>query len=174
MPATSLTFWVATGHNSGEAQKMRETIRAVIINRELKTFLVQHRERSPQDQGKWSTPGGGIDPGDKDHASCLLRELSEEFGEEYAQLFRIGAKLFQSFRADRIDHFYFVFYRGGDLRPKVPDEIVKARWFFPNELEHLPLFFGFEARLAGQAIGLFNEAKKLAQRARPALEDDDI
>ncbi|MEQ1877675.1 MAG: NUDIX hydrolase [Bdellovibrionia bacterium] len=141
---------------------MRETVRAVIINRDLQTYLVQHKEKDPKDQGKWSTPGGGIEAGDSDHPACLLRELKEEFGEEFAPLFRVGAKLFQSFRKDRVDHFYFVFYRGEELEPKVPDEVIKGHWFAKEELEKISLFFGFEPQLVGQAIGLYREALKVA------------
>src|SRR3954464_793296 len=58
--------------------RMRETVRAVIVDTQRRTFLVQHRERNPADLGKWGNPGGGVDKTDRDHIHALVRELSEE------------------------------------------------------------------------------------------------
>lgn len=131
---------------------MRETVRAVIIDRNQRTFLVQHRERNHTDLGKWGNPGGGIDKTDLDHTQALMRELGEEFGEHVIRQIEIGPKLRVNHRPDRIDHFYFVKFFGNSLSPQVPEEIMNCGWFTLNEAANLKLFFGFEAELAAEAI----------------------
>ncbi|MBK7963814.1 MAG: NUDIX hydrolase [Bdellovibrionales bacterium] len=130
---------------------MRETVRAVIVDRNHRTFLVQHRERNPCDLGKWGNPGGGIDKSDLDHIQALSRELSEEFGAEIIGQIEIGPKLHINHRPDRTDHFYFVRFFGSSISPQVPDEIMNFGWFTVEEAAGLRLFFGFEAELAAEA-----------------------
>ncbi|MBK7963292.1 MAG: NUDIX hydrolase [Bdellovibrionales bacterium] len=130
---------------------MRETVRAVIVDQNHRTFLVQHRERNPADLGKWGNPGGGIDKSDKDHLQALTRELAEEFGAEIIGQIEIGAKLLVNHRPDRTDHFYTVRFFGSSISPQAPEEIMNFGWFTIDEAASLKLFFGFEAKLAAEA-----------------------
>lgn len=143
---------------------MRQSVRAVILNRSLQTFLVQYREKDKKDFGKWTTPGFYLDNANEDHAERLMKELKETFGEEFGQLFRVGAKLYQNFGKDRVDHFYFVFFRGEDMEPRESKDILKSAWFEKERLKMHPLYFGFETQLVGQAIGLYQEVLKVAAR----------
>ena len=54
-----------------ENLNMRETVRAVIVDKHQRIFLVQHREKNLGDTGKWGTPCGGIDQTDLDHSHAL-------------------------------------------------------------------------------------------------------
>lgn len=134
---------------------MRETVRAVIIDKNRRTFLVQHRERNPADLGKWGNPGGGIDESDKDHIQALTRELAEEFGSNIVEQIEIGSKLHINHRPDRTDHFYCVKFFGGEITPQAPDEIINCDWFTFEDAAGLKLFFGFEAELAVKASLVF-------------------
>jgi 8-oxo-dGTP pyrophosphatase MutT (NUDIX family) len=134
--------------------RLRETVRAILIDKFNRIFLVQHRELNPNDLGKWSTIGGGIDSQDQSEITCLKREIREEFGEHAVQNMIFGDKLTINRRIDRIDHFFLVKYCGNDLVPQVPDEIMNYGWFSVNEANDLPLFFGFETDLARAAIHL--------------------
>lgn len=130
---------------------MRETVRAVIVDRNERVFLVQHRERNPADLGKWGNPGGGIDETDPSHLHALTRELTEEFGDNLAGQIQIGRKLRENLRPDRKDHFYCVLFEGEKISPQAPEEIMNSGWFTFEEAANLKLFFGFEAELALEA-----------------------
>ena len=55
----------------------RSAVRALVLDEERRTLLVQFRDE--QGQTWWATPGGGIDDGE-DPESALRRELAEELG----------------------------------------------------------------------------------------------
>jgi 8-oxo-dGTP pyrophosphatase MutT (NUDIX family) len=132
---------------------MRQTVRAILLNRNNYLLLVQHKERDPKSAGKWATIGGGIDEGES-HEISLKREIEEEFGRSAGNNIQIGSKLRESRRPDRTDHFYVVWFDGDDLDPIVPDEILAHRWFKIEEIEGLQLFFGFEKELYSLAMAL--------------------
>jgi len=138
-----------------ENLNMRETVRAVIVDKHQRIFLVQHREKNLGDTGKWGTPGGGIDQTDLDHAHALTRELSEEFGQQVLLQIEIGPKLRVNHRPDRVDYFYAVKFFGNSITPQVPDEILNFGWFTLREADDLKLFFGFEAELAAEVSKSF-------------------
>jgi 8-oxo-dGTP pyrophosphatase MutT (NUDIX family) len=133
---------------------MRETVRAIIMGKDKKIFLVQHREMNPSDMGKWGTPGGCIEKSDIDQNQTLLRELSEEFGNDVINQIKIGPKLRVNHRADRVDHFYLVVFSGSQMPPKSTNEIMNSGWFNLEEASALELYFGFEVQLAKESISL--------------------
>ncbi len=135
---------------------MRETVRAVIVDKNKRTFLVQHQESNLANLGKWGTPGGGIDKTDLNHEQALTRELSEEFGKELLELTVIGPLLRSHYSTHRADHFYSVLFLGSAILPCAPDEIINSGWFSFSEAKNLNLFFGFEAELAQMADEKFN------------------
>jgi double-stranded uracil-DNA glycosylase len=68
----------------------REAARALVLDADGRTLLVQYR-RPVGDDTWWGTPGGGVDPGE-DHAVALRRELREEVG---LQELEIGPELYE-------------------------------------------------------------------------------
>jgi 8-oxo-dGTP pyrophosphatase MutT (NUDIX family) len=134
---------------------MRETIRAVIVNSKGQVFLVQHKEFDPINQGKWATPGGGLEQTDANHMDGLKRELSEEFGSDALDHFVFGPMVRVSRREDRVDYFYGVHFGGVSLAPQAPEEILEAGWFSLEDASRLNTFFGIEFSLAKEVVRLF-------------------
>lgn len=151
---------------------MRTTVRAVVVDKHQRAFLVQHYESNPNDMGKWATIGGGLDQGDRSHEACLLREISEEFGDEASRQVVIGGKLHVNHRPDRTDHFYAVTFNGESLEPKAKDEIMNYGWFTLDEVKAMKCFFGFEAGLIETALKI-NDSR-LEVKLATADEIDQI
>lgn len=109
----------------------RITVRAV-IERDGRYLLVQHHYINPAHLGKWSIPGGRIDPGDPDHAATLRRELREEFRVESELLDYLGAFPHEG----NVHHCYRVRVHDFDFAP-APDEIAGLDWFTFEEVAAL-------------------------------------
>ena len=122
-------------------------------------FLVQHKELDPIDQGKWATPGGGLEQTDSSHIDGLKRELREEFGSDALDHLVFGPMVRINRREDRVDYFYGVHFWGVSLAPQAPDEILEAGWFSLEAASRLNTFFGFEVVLAEEVVRLFCRTK---------------
>ena len=146
----NLTIWI-------KLRTMRETVRALVVNNKKEIFFVQHNEQDPKNLGKWSTIGGGLDSGET-YIECLFREIEEEFGYVSAQNIKIGTKLLKNEYYGRIDHFYAAFYKGKNLIPIVTEEIISSQWFTHEEVLKLNTFFGFEKKLAKEALKYFQKS----------------
>lgn len=127
------------------------TVRAV-IRRSGRVLLTQHHYVNPANRGKWSLPGGRIDPTDASHQAALRRELREEFGAEVDIVRFLGTFTHHL----RQHHVYLVRLCGEALRID-ESEIAAAEWFTAEEVHALHaqgrLFAPFilDAILAGQS-----------------------
>jgi 8-oxo-dGTP pyrophosphatase MutT (NUDIX family) len=132
---------------------MKTTVRAVLVNQSQQCLLVQHNEWDPDNMGKWSTAGGRLERNET-HELCLKRELVEEFGSSIAEKIKVGPKLHENTRTDRIDFFYAVWFSGEDVTVIARDEILDHKWCSLDEAKQMNLFFGFEADLFLKALSL--------------------
>lgn len=128
------------------------TVRAV-IQRGDRVLLTQHHYLNPENHGKWSLPGGRVDPDDDSRQATLRRELREEFGAEIDIVRFLGTFTHRM----RPHHIYLAHLRdNGPLRIDT-SEIAAAEWFTAGEAQALGaegrLFAPFilEAVLAAQA-----------------------
>ena len=137
---------------------MKQTARALIINQKKQFYMLVHNYYNPKHKGKWSTVGGLIEEDDISEAACLKREITEEFGQIAAKKMHILSKVSSIRWVDEYDknnlvlhHFYHVEYRGNELVPNKPDEIIEGRFLNWGELQKLKiqnkLFFGCEDEL---------------------------
>jgi acetyl-CoA carboxylase carboxyl transferase subunit beta len=106
---------------------------AVIINERDEVLLIR-RGHEPA-KGKWSLPGGSVQPSETP-AQAALREVREETGLEVelvAELWRISVALSQQHEFDLVG--FSANYRGGD--PVAGDDAELARWVKAAEFESL-------------------------------------
>ena len=99
-----------------------------------------------RDAGRWTLPGGGIEPGE-DPADAAVRELSEEtgFAVELDELLGVDSVVVPA--ADRVNpsdgplHWLRILYRahvvGGELRDEVDGSTDAAAWFALDEIADL-------------------------------------
>jgi 8-oxo-dGTP pyrophosphatase MutT (NUDIX family) len=132
---------------------VKNTARAILINRKDRCLFVQHDEWNPADRGKWATVGGRVEDGES-HEACLRREIMEEFGLSVCNKIEIGPKIFENTGKDRLDHFYVVWFEGDDVVIEAVDEILSHQWCSLDEARRLNFFFGFEADLFEKALSL--------------------
>jgi len=98
--------------------------------------LLLVRRANPPAQGKWSIPGGRVEPGEE-HEAAVLRELREETA-------LVGSVVREVGRIDRdapSGGVYvirdFLVSVDGETAPRAGDDASEARWFAPDELEGL-------------------------------------
>ncbi len=106
----------------------RVTVRAV-MQRGDRYLMAQHHYVNPSNVGRWSLPGGRIDPGDPDPESTLRRELREEFQVEVVILRLLGSYPFKG----NLHHVYHVRPTSADLVID-PGEIAAAAWLTLDEV----------------------------------------
>jgi double-stranded uracil-DNA glycosylase len=119
----------------------RVAVRALVLDAEGRTLLVQYRRPVGEDTW-WGTPGGGVDPGESD-AQALARELREEIG---LDAFELGPMLYEhvgEFPWDRrlfrqVNKTYLVRVREHEPRATVDlaaEGVVDVRWWTQSELD---------------------------------------
>lgn len=107
-----------------------------VVRDERGRFLLVRRGTPPQ-QGRWTLPGGRVEPGESTAQACA-REVAEEtgilveVGREWLVLERPGPAgvtyEIHDFLAEPV---------GGTLR--AGDDAADAGWFSPDEMAELPL-----------------------------------
>lgn len=98
------------------------TVRAV-VQRDNEVLLVQHHYHDPANYGKWSLPGGRIDPHDLIKEETLHRELYEEL----RLSIQIGRSLGMYAHKTRLHYIYLATPRSQRVRPDTT-EIAATRW----------------------------------------------
>ncbi|MFD0901097.1 NUDIX hydrolase [Actinomadura sediminis] len=118
---------------------MRERcVGAIVRDRDGRLLLVLRGR--PPGAGRWSVPGGRVEPGEDD-AAAVARELLEETGLRV----RAGALVGTVERAGPGGvvyeiHDYAATVLGGT--PRAGDDAADVRWVAPAELPDLPLVPG--------------------------------
>jgi 8-oxo-dGTP pyrophosphatase MutT (NUDIX family) len=119
----------------------REAVRALVLDSDGRALLVQFR-RPVGERTWWSTPGGGVDPGET-HEAALRRELREEIGLDD---FEVGPVLFEhrgEFPWAKVlyrqhNTTYLVRVDAHEPRATIdltPEGVADVRWWTPEELQ---------------------------------------
>jgi 8-oxo-dGTP diphosphatase len=126
-----------------ESSARTRCVGGVCHNSDGRLLLVQ-RANEPG-RGRWSLPGGRVEPGEDD-PTALVREMQEETGLRVRPGPLVG-------RVERGPYEIFD-YRcevlGGELR--AGDDALDARWCAITDLDELPLADGLTATLTSWAV----------------------
>jgi len=103
-----------------KAPKRRAT---VIYRRDQEILFVRKRK------AKWNLPGGRVEQ-DETPLQAALREMSEETGLDFDQLYYVS-----EYEQNNVIHFLFETSLPLRKKPKPCNEIADCRWFTAKELE---------------------------------------
>ena len=111
-------------------------------------LLLIKRGHPPQ-AGRWSLPGGRVEPGETDQ-QAVIREIREETGLKISCDRLVGSV--ERLSADAVLEIrdYAATVTGGEL--SAGDDAADARWVSPAELGALPLTSGLAETLAGWGV----------------------
>ncbi|HEY5985258.1 MAG TPA: NUDIX domain-containing protein [Streptosporangiaceae bacterium] len=148
---------------------------AIITDAEGRLLLIK-RGHPPQ-AGRWSLPGGRIEPGESDE-QALVREVLEETGLRVSPGRLVGSVERPGSGDAVLDiRDYAASVTGGELLPG--DDADDARWVGPPDLGGLPLTSGLAEALAGWGVlgsslpsAAGNTAPSLARDPAPSLARD--
>jgi ADP-ribose pyrophosphatase YjhB (NUDIX family) len=112
-------------------------------------LLLIKRGHPPQ-AGRWSLPGGRVEPGESDQ-QAVIREIREETGLQIRCDQLVGSVQRDS-PPDAVLEIrdYAATVTGGSL--VAGDDAAEARWVSPAELGRLPLTTGLAETLAGWGV----------------------
>ncbi|MGP7998082.1 MAG: NUDIX hydrolase [Streptosporangiaceae bacterium] len=117
-----------------------------IIKDQAGRLLLIKRGHAPQ-AGRWSLPGGRVEPGETDQ-QAVVREIREETGLE-VRCDQLVGSVERPWPPDAVMEIrdYAATVTGGTLAPG--DDAAEARWVSPEGLDGLPLTSGLAETLAG-------------------------
>jgi 8-oxo-dGTP diphosphatase len=112
-------------------------------------LLLIKRGHAPQ-AGRWSLPGGRVEPGETDQ-QAVIREIREETGLDI-RCDRLVGSVQRLSPPDAVLEIsdYAATVTGGTL--VAGDDAAEARWVSPAELGGLPLTSGLAETLAGWGV----------------------
>ncbi len=118
-------------------------VRALIVKDE-RILFIHHAFKNPSMFGRWTLPGGRLDPNETDPLVTLHREMREELSLEIEVIGKVG--VFYS-RAN-MDYTIFGARPVSAIGPLKADEIREITWLTPAEVYEWhtkeKLQFGFE------------------------------
>jgi 8-oxo-dGTP diphosphatase len=121
---------------------------AIVVDAEGRLLVIERGH--PPAEGRWSLPGGRVEPGESD-AAAVVRELAEETGLVVETGPLVGSVRRPGPGGTVYDiHDYAATYLGGELRPG--DDARAARWVTPAELRELPATDGLIEALTGWGV----------------------
>jgi ADP-ribose pyrophosphatase YjhB (NUDIX family) len=141
----------ACTRHGGEDMAQRRRIPCVgaIIKDPGGRLLLIRRGHAPE-AGRWSLPGGRVEPGESDQ-QAVIREIREETGLEIECDQLIGSvKRISPPDAVLEIRDYAATVTGGVL--VAADDAAEVRWVSPAELGRLPLTSGLAETLAGWGV----------------------
>jgi 8-oxo-dGTP pyrophosphatase MutT (NUDIX family) len=129
-------------------------VRAVLV--EAKSILfIHHVFNDPTLFGKWTFPGGRLDPDEFDPLAALHREMREELSVDIEVLGTLGVYYSRA----GMDYAIFAARPLGPLGPLKTDEIRDITWLTPAEVYEWytqeKLQFGFEMKAVSAYLKLF-------------------
>ena len=131
-------------------------MRALLVRGE-EILLIHHRFQNPAMFGKWTFPGGRLDPDETDPVAALHREMQEELSVDIEVLGKVGVFYSRS----GFDYTIFAARPLGDVGPLKSDEIHDVAWLTPAEIYEWyakdKLQFGFEMDVVSAYLKRFSE-----------------
>lgn len=120
-------------------------VRALLIENG-RILFIHHNFRDPAFFGKWTFPGGRLDPHETDPLVSLHREMREELSVEIEVIGEVG----RFYSRTGSDYLIFAGRPLGPIGPLQPDEIRDTVWLTPAEVYEWhskeKLQFGFEMK----------------------------
>ena len=125
-----------------------DAVGAIITDADGRLLLIK-RGHEPE-AGRWSLPGGRVEPGESDQ-QALVREVREETGLDVTPGRLVGT-VERPWPGGRVlvIRDYAAAVTGGDLTPG--DDADDARWVSPRDFAGLPLTTGLEEVLYGWGV----------------------
>jgi 8-oxo-dGTP diphosphatase len=134
--------------NADAAGRPRIPCVGAIIKDSGGRLLLIKRGHAPQ-AGRWSLPGGRVEPGETDQ-QAVIREIREETGLDIRCDQLVGSVQRPSPDAMLEIRDYAATVTGGTLG--AGDDAADVRWVSPAELGRLPLTTGLAETLAGWGV----------------------
>jgi ADP-ribose pyrophosphatase YjhB (NUDIX family) len=121
---------------------------AIVTDRDGRLLLVQ-RGHEPE-AGRWSLPGGRVNPGESD-PQAVVREVREETG-LWVEAGRLVGAVERPGPGGTVFDIsdYAAGVSGGLLA--AGDDAADARWVHPDDFDHLPLTRGLAETLASWGV----------------------
>jgi 8-oxo-dGTP diphosphatase len=139
----------ALAGNTGRVPALRVPCVGAIIKDEAGRLLLIQRGHEPE-AGRWSLPGGRIEPGESDE-QAVVRETQEETGFQVTCGALVGSVERPGLGGAVVDiRDYAATVTGGTLA--AGDDAADARWVKQTDLAGLPLTSGLVETLGGWGV----------------------
>ena len=130
-------------------------VRALLIDEDDRILLIHHVFNDPALFGKWTFPGGRLDPDETDPLAALHREMQEELSIDIEVLGDLGI----FYNRSGLAYAIFAARPLGSIGPLQHDEIREITWLTPAEIYEWhtkeKLQFGFEMSVVSAYLKKF-------------------
>ncbi|MDM8526673.1 NUDIX hydrolase [Anaerolineales bacterium HSG24] len=133
-------------------------VRAFIVQDGYILFI-HHMLKNPAINGKWTLPGGRLDPHEKHALEALHREVQEELSLEIEVIDELGCFYSRS----GLEYRIFVARKKGEIGPLNKNEVSEFAWLMPADVYEYhsknKLQFGFEMDVVLEYLKRFGQSE---------------
>ncbi|MDM8520375.1 NUDIX hydrolase [Anaerolineales bacterium HSG6] len=153
------TNQAGSNKNNGKISQRRPYAARAFIVQDGHILFIHHMLKNPALNGKWTLPGGRLNPHENHALEALHREMQEELSLEIEVIDELGCFYSRS----GLEYKIFVARKKGEIGPLNKNEVSEFAWLMPADVYEYhaknKLQFGFEMDVVLEYLKRFGKSE---------------